>query len=848
VKITIFIRLLITLTFSLPVVNPLFSQKETWIWVFGYNNVLNFNTIDTFPIPMSIDNMFFGTYLYSYTSTISDSAGNLLFFNGRASLEDSYNYISNWNKFYEPMDNSRHSEKMSGDDYLIINFPGRKNLYYSIKTCWHTLGANSVYTDIAYDIIDMKKDNGAGSVILKMPQDRYHFPERSDYDVNKALPIKHSNNIETWIVTIGNSAEYQCALFKSYLFSDNGIKDTVLTFLQKNTVNSALFNKSTNGKFVVSSFIYEQGYLEYHEILISSFNNKTGTFSRYKSFTACDSCLIISAAFSPDASKLYTIEIFFGSKEDSLTNNTITYSKGSRIFQYDLTKSSAEIPKSKKQIGSTITWGHLKEKIVIGKGGYYDIQLSPDNKLYISRFDTNFLSVIENPNDKWEKIKYIDKFINLGKGTVIGRFPVFCNNYYNTHLSITTDSSFCEGDTLIIEAGLSDNTYKSSYLWTGPKGEIYDTPKITIPNCNVSQSGIYRLVVDVNGAKLHDSAMIKIISNPVPLIKGSKEAYIKTIEEYSTNDNMDYFYFWEVEGGNILTNPNRSRISVRWDSVGNCFVKLNRTNIKTGCVSSSLLEVIVREFPEANISGDTTACQGDTILFNTFFNQNLTYNWELKDFRPISSLNESNIRIVCDTAGYGKIKLIRKNKITEEIDSVERLVLIHQRPEKPLIKLNPDTTLEVTAGGYRYKWFKDGKLISEQSENKIKLETTGRYSVILIDQNGCESELSEIIEIILSNKETSKHKSSITISPNPAREYIEIEFSSPRLKPWFEGVDAIKIFNLLGECVLSVAQTFPSVDSGQTGMSDLLRIDVSGLPAGVYFVRVGDWVGRFVKI
>gem|GEM_PF-3200999 len=58
----------------------------------------------------------------------------------------------------------------------------------------------------------------------------------------------------------------------------------------------------------------------------------------------------------------------------------------------------------------------------------------------------------------------------------------------------------------------------------------------------------------------------------------------------------------------------------------------------------------------------------------------------------------------------------------------------------------------------------------------------------------------------------------------------------------------IQIFNLLGECVLSVAQMFPSVDSGQTGMSDLLRVDVSGLPAGVYFVRAGDWVGRFLKI
>ena len=88
---------------------------------------------------------------------------------------------------------------------------------------------------------------------------------------------------------------------------------------------------------------------------------------------------------------------------------------------------------------------------------------------------------------------------------------------------------------------------------------------------------------------------------------------------------------------------------------------------------------------------------------------------------------------------------------------------------------------------------------------------------------------------------------SIIISPNPAGEYIEITGLNKGLQPLVSEQE-IKIFNLLGECVLSVAQTFPSVDSGQTGMSDLLRIDVSGLPAGVYFVRLGDWVGRFLKI
>ena len=85
----------------------------------------------------------------------------------------------------------------------------------------------------------------------------------------------------------------------------------------------------------------------------------------------------------------------------------------------------------------------------------------------------------------------------------------------------------------------------------------------------------------------------------------------------------------------------------------------------------------------------------------------------------------------------------------------------------------------------------------------------------------------------------SKANDGVNIFPNPAGEYIEIEFSSPRLKPWVTGVDEIKIFNLLGECV---------INESIHPMTPSHRMNIENLPAGVYFVRLGDWMGRFVKI
>lgn len=47
---------------------------------------------------------------------------------------------------------------------------------------------------------------------------------------------------------------------------------------------------------------------------------------------------------------------------------------------------------------------------------------------------------------------------------------------------------------------------------------------------------------------------------------------------------------------------------------------------------------------------------------------------------------------------------------------------------------------------------------------------------------------------------------------------------------------------MLGESVLSTPALRATPQEGN------IRIDVSNLPTGIYYVRLGDWVGRFVKI
>jgi hypothetical protein len=74
------------------------------------------------------------------------------------------------------------------------------------------------------------------------------------------------------------------------------------------------------------------------------------------------------------------------------------------------------------------------------------------------------------------------------------------------------------------------------------------------------------------------------------------------------------------------------------------------------------------------------------------------------------------------------------------------------------------------------------------------------------------------------------------ISPNPAADFIEINIGSKRFKPFVESED-VQIYNILG------------VEVGQSSLIDgNNRINISQLPAGVYYIKIGSRVEKFVKM
>jgi hypothetical protein len=81
----------------------------------------------------------------------------------------------------------------------------------------------------------------------------------------------------------------------------------------------------------------------------------------------------------------------------------------------------------------------------------------------------------------------------------------------------------------------------------------------------------------------------------------------------------------------------------------------------------------------------------------------------------------------------------------------------------------------------------------------------------------------------------------IVCTPNPVTDFIEISVGTRRA---VSDLSDVRIYNFLGEI-----QTTPSLlDTPPWKGGERVRIDVSGLAPGMYFVRFGDIVGKFVKL
>lgn len=372
-------------------IQVLSAQNENNIWYFGQNAGIDFNGCSPIALTNGALNTFEGC------ATISDSVGNLLFYSDGTKI---------WNRNHVVMPNGNNLEGdlSSTQAAAIIKKPGVNKIYY-VFTTDDTFGSNG----LKYSEVDMSLDNGMGDVnSLK------NIPLVSSSD-EKISIIRHSNNIDYWIVT---HIYWQNNEFHSYLLTSSGISSTpvISNVGTVHTKYAGYMKASPDGKRLALAF-GDFGIAE-----LFDFNNLTGTVSNPITFTNFNLWGAYGVEFSPNSNLLYISESSYPI---------------SNIYQYNLLAGSAfDIINSRTIIGSDTNSTQQ------GGGA---IQLGPDRKIYHARAGKTSLGIINNPNSVGLLSNYVSNGISLaGKISWLG-LPNFSNSTSSTSFNF---DKLCSNDSI----------------------------------------------------------------------------------------------------------------------------------------------------------------------------------------------------------------------------------------------------------------------------------------------------------------------------------------------------------------------------------------------------------------
>jgi gliding motility-associated-like protein len=420
---------------------------------------------------------------YDNTSTISDTLGNLLFYT---------NGVKAWGKNHQQMPNGNNlgATLSSGQSVLIVPQP--------LSTKYYIFTVGNISNDaFRYSIVDMSLNNGNGNVTTKANILLNGSTEKIDATYN-------SNDTSYWVLTHQwNSNSYYC-----YKVNSQGLQTTpVISAIGSthsggnpngyNAMGQMSFSKDGTK---LATMIYDAGIIE-----LFDFNSSTGQLSN----------VITLTGFSKPWGVAY-----------SLNNRYLYYTEwyDDKIIQLDLISGNPSTIIASKTVVGTATFTNTSGGYRIGY-----LEYGPDSVLYAAKFYQHYLSAITHPNQAGLSCGFVDNAVFLSTKTcdaglsrtvssygwlsncsnsfydtiavcandsilIAGKYYSPPNNIQDTltdingcdsisninliskpipQIDLGKDTSFCDGDSIIITASPNYTTY----LWN--TGDTQNSISIT---------------------------------------------------------------------------------------------------------------------------------------------------------------------------------------------------------------------------------------------------------------------------------------------------------------------------------------------------------------------------------
>ncbi|MDI9573431.1 MAG: hypothetical protein QM288_02935 [Bacteroidota bacterium] len=514
----------------------LFSQKELDIWYFGNKAGISF--VNGGPIALLNNNEF----IPGYSSTISDSSGNLLF----------YGQIRLLNRNHTLMPNG--DLGTTGEHGMIgIQTKIPDTIYYIFHVDGFGFPNPSVHEGLTYSILNMNLDNGLGDI---EPSKKSIPLCGASQAFGCITATRHSNNHDAWIISRIHDPDSN--FYVSYLLNDNGVVD------QPVFSNSGVFLDYSISTMIQALKISQDGkhlvccYSDRFEVC--SFNTATGEiqpkFTIIPSYIPVGPCFPDDLAFSVDGKFVYVACHYY----------CTAISGCAAVFQYNMER------------GDSLSFKDSEKFIAIGS--LMGIHLGPDNKIYATQTFTDSLSVIHHPSLPGSACQWQKNYLSLqGRQSGIG-----LSQGLQRYFAYINHSGQCQG----MPVSFSPNTYPApDSLWWNfgdPASGSANTSIDSTPQHIYTNSGSYTIQMIVKHIdNRYDTAIFHLFIEPQPIPNLGPDITVCENQAVilDAGYNPEWTYLW---------NTGATSSSITVDTSGTYSVTVSS---QSGCSGSDSINVFI---------------------------------------------------------------------------------------------------------------------------------------------------------------------------------------------------------------------------------------------------------------
>lgn len=389
----------------------------------------------------------------------------------------------------------------------------------------------------------------------------------------------------------------------------------------------------------------------------------------------------------------------------------------------------------------------------------------------------------------------------------------------------TTSTSVCIGNQVQFNNQSSQSV--TAWNWTFEGGNPA-TSTLENPVVTYSQTGTYNVSLTVTNASGQNTTTIidymHVITVPSTEFDGIISGNTLTLDNTSISVASSH---WNIFTDNINASLNGDHVIYTALQNGTYNVILTNTN-QCGQSISDTVQYIINAYPFASyaLNNGNPTCSNQNVQFFAADGVGNTYNWAFTGGQPSTS-NEQNPVILYNNAGTYTVRLIVSN--IYGADTLDSNVNIGALPIAAFTSVinNNQAQFTMTGNGHTSQtWnFGDGSNSSDLNPTHV-YSASGNYTITLITSNGCGNDtIVQTVAIIISATDNYNDKVVFNLVPNPASDFINMEFDGFKT-----GEFKIAVTDLSGRKLIDQTLFL----SGK----QVQNMEISNLPAGAYFVKL----------